>query len=725
MNKHAIKEIAWQEVDWQRPFEAEAVWDTLIHLASMHPRGALVWEVRGSSGKVRYLIGAEKSYIHKIESAFQAHGDVRFSDIHQMPRKEITHAAQLRTSKKLPSLNTDTSMAVLRAGLAVLAGVRENEALAVQIILGGSYSPSTVSNGLQDPNASWLEIISGNIQKASSDQVRSVREKAEQNGFQSVIRIGSSSGSVGSIHDLAAAFRILESAGVKISTSSENPKKLAGANVPFYFPLRLSIKEIASFMLLPVGEDILPGTSALHPKHTLPSDWYKEPKYKSEDRTFAVSMDDRKLSIPPDDATLHTIILGPTGSGKSVCMLNQILADIHVGRGVLVIDPKQDMVNDILERVPAHRKKDVIIIDPVSSKPVGFNPLACAADADKELVADTILSVLKEIFADSWGVRTQDLLSGALLSLMEVDGASLMWLPELFTNEAFRAKITGNVKDEIALKPFWQRFESLTPYQRQQIIEPVLNKLRQFLFRPKLRNCLGQGHPKFDLNDLFIKTKVVLVPMNKGILGGTAAKLLGSLIVGLTWTLALGRANVPPEKRRMVSLYVDEVQEYIGSLAGDLASSLAEARGMGLAITMAHQYRDQLPPLLRAGVDTNCRNKIIFGLSGKDARDMAALDGGLDALDFAFLPRYHVYAKLQNHGRDTGWVQGVTLPKPEPLQSAAELRAYSMERYGVPVETIEAELKSVFQNTAPPPEEEVKGFRKSGVGRRRKEKKDE
>lgn len=104
---------------------------------------------------------------------------------------------------------------------------------------------------------------------------------------------------------------------------------------------------------------------------------------------------------------------------------------------------------------------------------------------------------------------------------------------------------------------------------------------------------------------------------------------------------------------------------------------------------------------------------------------MAALDGGLDALDFAFLPRYHVYAKLQNHGRDTGWVQGVTLPKPEPLQSAAELRAYSMERYGVPVETIEAELKSVFQNTAPPPEEEVKGFRKSGVGRRRKEKKDE
>lgn len=104
---------------------------------------------------------------------------------------------------------------------------------------------------------------------------------------------------------------------------------------------------------------------------------------------------------------------------------------------------------------------------------------------------------------------------------------------------------------------------------------------------------------------------------------------------------------------------------------------------------------------------------------------MATLGDGLDTLDFASLPRYHIYAKLQNHGRDTGWVQGVTLPKPEPLQSAEELRVSSMERYGVPVETIEAELKSVFQNTAPSSEEEAKGFRKSGVGRRRKEEKDE
>ncbi len=711
MSAHDFKELVWREVAWQRPFAIEAVWDMLSHLAVTHPRGAVVWECRGSGGKIRYLLGAERQHLDKIEHIFKAHGDVRFGGICQTPRKETAGAAQLKTSKKLLSLNMDTSMAVLRAGLAALANTGENEELTIQIVLGGSYSPVPLSGG---------------IQKATSDMVKSAKEKAEQSGFQAVIRIGSSNRKdyIAPLHSLTAAFRILESAGVKIYTASENPKKLTEAGVPWHFPLRLSVKELSGFMLLPVGEDALPGTASLHPKAALPPGWYREPEFKSGDRSFAAAINGEKLSISPQDALEHTIILGPTGSGKSTAMLNLILSDIGAGRGVLVIDPKQDLVDDVLERIPTHRRKDVVVVDPASPEPVGFNPLSCAKGKDKELAADTVLSVLKEIFADSWGVRTQDILSAAILTLMEVDGASLMWLPELLTNEKFRATITKNVKDEIALKPFWSHFENLTLYQRQQMTEPVLNKLRQFLLRPKLRGCLGQGHPKFDLNDLYTKSKIVLVPLNKGVIGGESARLLGSLIVGLAWTLALGRANVPQQQRKMACIYIDELQDYL-SLPTDLSDALAQARGMGLAVTMAHQYRDQLPVLLRSGVDANARNKIIFGISGKDAKDMAAMADGLEALDFASLMRYHVYASFQSGGRNTGWVQGVTLPKPEPLQGAAEIRAASMARYGTPAEAVEAELKKIFADTATPPQEEAKGFKKSGIGRRRKEQKDE
>ena len=166
---------------------------------------------------------------------------------------------------------------------------------------------------------------------------------------------------------------------------------------------------IVPFTLLPVGEDELPGAAPLHPKQALPPTWYHAPKFQSQKRTFATALSCEDLSISPEDSLLHTILIGPTGSGKSTAMLNLILSDINAGRGVLVIDPKYDLVNDVLERIPPHRQNDVVVIDPASPNPVGFNPLAVGHDADKELVADTVLSTMKEIWADSWGIRTADI----------------------------------------------------------------------------------------------------------------------------------------------------------------------------------------------------------------------------------------------------------------------------------------------------------------------------
>ena len=48
-----------------------------------------------------------------------------------------------------------------------------------------------------------------------------------------------------------------------------------------------------------------------------------------------------------------------------------------------------------------------------------------------------------------------------------------------------------------------------------------------------------------------------------------------------------------------------------------------------------------------------------------------------------------------------------------------------MRQYGIPSEVVEAELKAIFKDTVTPPQEETKGFKKSGIGRRRKEQNDE
>jgi len=66
-------------------------------------------------------------------------------------------------------------------------------------------------------------------------------------------------------------------------------------------------------------------------------------------------------------------------------------------------------------------------------------------------------------------------------------------------------------------------------------------------------------------------------------------------------------------------VYIDELQDYL-TLPTDLSDALAQARGLGVGLTMAHQYREQLPPDIRAGIDANARNKIVFGLNAADAK---------------------------------------------------------------------------------------------------------
>lgn len=285
----------------------------------------------------------------------------------------------------------------------------------------------------------------------------------------------------------------------------------------------------------------------------------------------------------------------------------------------------------------------------------------------------------------------------------------------MLTDDNFRHNITGKVKDKVALKPFWEQFDTLRDQERRQWIEPVLNKLRQFLFRPGLRNVLGQAEPKFDLTDLFYKRKIILVPLNKGLIGSESARLLGSLIVGLTWTLALSRAKLPPERRFPVEMYIDELQDYL-SLPTDLSDALAQARGLGLGLTLAHQYFDQLPPGIRSGINANTRSKIFFGLNSADAKTAAGMAPELTAEDFMGLPRYQVYASFQCGGKNTGWVQGRTLPPPPALRDAADLKTRSQKTYGTPAEQVEADYLKLFADDRVPEEE----WADTSIGRRKR-----
>jgi hypothetical protein len=266
----------------------------------------------------------------------------------------------------------------------------------------------------------------------------------------------------------------------------------------------------------------------------------------------------------------------------------------------------------------------------------------------------------------------------------------------LLTNPQARKRLLAKVDDPVALGPFWAWFESLSDGERQQAIAPVMNKLRPFLLRPRVRGVLGQLSPRFDIERVFTHRKILLVSLAKGLLGPEASSLLGSLVVAELWHAALGRVAVPPEERRPVSVFIDEFQDYL-HLPTDLADALAQARGLGVALTLAHQHLAQLHPAMRSAVLANARSQVCFQLASEDALAFARATRDLEADDFQRLGRFEVYLRLVAGGEVTGFASGRTLPPQAPISNPAQVRAASRERYGRPIEEVEAEIRRLVE----------------------------
>ena len=604
-------------------------------------------------------------------------------------------------------LAQDAAVGLVERILAALASTAEGEELVVQLQLGRRFAPQTL--GRVEPQG-WLELLGlVPIPSVTGERGRRMRAQVGRHRAAGCLRLGVRAASPLRqrvlLQGLLGALRLVEGPGVRLRARTEHPAKLNGVRRPWRAGLELGAGEIVAMAGWPVGDGTLPATPSAHPRVLA------LPQARETQRAFATGVADQageRLGISIGDALYHTVLLGPTGAGKSTALAHLALADIHAGRGVLLIDPKTDLVADILARIPEQRRSDVVVIDPTSSRPVGINPLARAqtarsvplssgggvpgGGASPELVADTVLATLKGVFAESWGVRVEQVLSAALVTLARTPGATLVDLPLLLTNPAYRQRlIAASGADPLGTGQFWAAYEALSEAQRQQWVGPVLTRLQPFLIRPHLRATLGQVAPSFDLGEVFTRRRIVLVSLNKGVLGAESARLLGSLLVGQLWPLILARAAVEPSRRHVVSVFIDEVQDYL-SLPGSLADALAQARSLGAAFHLAHQYRGQLPAALKAGIDANARNKIIFSLSAADAAELARQAIDLEAADFQLLPRFGVYARTMHHGRENSWCQATTLPPTPPTQDALALRAASQARYGQDAAETEAAL---------------------------------
>ena len=388
----------------------------------------------------------------------------------------------------------------------------------------------------------------------------------------------------------------------------------------------------------------------------------------------------RSVALSVADARYHTHVVGATGSGKSTLLVNLILADALAGRGVVVLDPKGDLVTDILARLPESAGERLVLLDPAEQHaPAALNVLDTAG-RDPELVVDHLVGVFHRLYAAYWGPRTEDVLRSACLTLTRRPGTTLAHVPLLLANPRYRASFTKELTDPAGLGGFWAWYDGLSDAGQAQVIGPVMNKLRAVLTRRFAAELLGSAQSTFSLAQV-LDGGILLARLPKGILGDDTCRLVGSLLLAGIWQAATARAARPEPARADAAVYVDECQNFL-HLPGSLDDVLAEARGYHLALTLAHQHLGQLGKDLAEGVAANARNKIYFTTSPDDARVLSRHVGPyLTQADLCHLDRYQVACRLVVDGRDTTGFTLATLPAPavgadhsEALRSAARRR---------------------------------------------------
>jgi hypothetical protein len=395
-----------------------------------------------------------------------------------------------------------------------------------------------------------------------------------------------------------------------------------------------------------------------------------------------------RLLVQPIRGTLsHTLLLGPTGSGKSALLTRLFVQDALAGNGALLVDLKGDTADDVLERIPEKRRGDVIVLDPGDSRPLpGLKSMHSERPDRPDLVADLWVGVFRNLFKDSWGLLSERYIRLGVQTLAGSPNASILDLPRVFHDAPFRQRLVGQANDPY-LAGSWASFEQMSSGQQAEQLAAPVGKVQDLIGRQVVRNVLGQANPKLRLSEAMQQGKIVVVRLAPDEIGAPTAQLLGALVLYEAYQAVMSRQRVPQARRRPFGIYVDE-PAVLSALPVPLDSLFDLARGLGVGLTLAIQRLSQLPEAVRKAALTNAGTIASFRAAADDATLAARELPGVTAEQLQHLNRYEIVLRLcLDHGLIAPVTTAKTLPPLSPTSDPEQLKAASAKRYsGRPAE---------------------------------------
>lgn len=407
--------------------------------------------------------------------------------------------------------------------------------------------------------------------------------------------------------------------------------------------------------------EALPISEGLSPEEKEKINFFAKTEFKNRMTTFGLKQNDRRR---------HMYIIGKTGTGKSTLIANLAISDIRNRRGMCIIDPHGDLCDTILDYIPSYRVNDVIYLDPSDlTHAFRLNPLEVTDTYQMELVVSGIVATFHKIYGTSWGPRLEYILRNTLMSVVRLPDPTLLMVPEMLTNEAFRKKALTYIDDPV-LKSFWEgEFANMTEKLRAESISPILNKVGQFISSRFIRNIISSPKSTIDLEKIMNEGKILLLNLSQGRLGEDNSALLGAMFITKIQLAAMNRVTIAENERQDFYLYVDEFQNFATT---SFIKILSEARKYRLNLILANQYISQIPQDVRGAIFGNAGTIMSFLVGAEDAGYMAReFTERFKEEDLLALGNYQAIVKLAIDSITQSPFLAYTLPLP---QSATQNR---------------------------------------------------
>ncbi|RLC37834.1 hypothetical protein DRH29_00240 [candidate division Kazan bacterium] len=432
---------------------------------------------------------------------------------------------------------------------------------------------------------------------------------------------------------------------------------------------------------------------------------------------------ERMVKIKRDDRRRHLYMIGRTGTGKTTWMQNMALQDIINGEGVCVVDPHGEMIEWLLQRIPKDRVEDIIhFYPPDIDRPLGLNLLEAKTPTEKDMVVSEMISIFYKLFdpegtGNFIGPVFEHYMRNIMLLLLadEASGATLIDIPRVLTDDAFREAKLAKVTDPTVMRFWKEEFEKAKKSnQHGEMLSYIISKIGRFISNQTMRNIVGQNKSSFDMRDVMDNQKILLVNLSKGLIGDINSNLLGFIIVSKLQMAALSRADMPESERKDFYLYIDEFQNVT---TNSITTILSEARKYKLDLIIAHQFMAQLDEKIRDAVLGNVGSMVAFRIGVQDSEWLSEeFAPDVSETDLINIENRNAYIKLMIDGGVSRPFTMQTLPpmgRENPRISQA-IRQLSRLKFGRDKRLVDSEVgkRIKFVKKMPPGPDNLpnKGF---------------